>query len=257
MKLTATQHCCDLGRGGAARRTWAVAAQPSATPAPQQTYELRVCTNKTCRRQGSAQIAKFGQDLALPSLAVATCGCLGSCGNGPNAALVPTGPSSAAAPVMLYHVSTPARLVQALDALAGVVVDAALLRATELRLAGNEAARGGDLPRAVQLYTDALAAAPPGGRHLALANRSAARLAGGDAAAALADAEAALACAPPGFTTACVRQADALFALHRYGDAKEALQAGAARHPPFGRSPEYAALRGHVERALQRQGAQR
>ena len=51
-----------------------------------------------------------------------------------------------------------------------------------------------------------LEARPTAGSHLLLANRSAARLATGDGQGALADAEAAIACAPPGYTTAFVRQ---------------------------------------------------
>lgn len=50
-------------------------------------------------------------------------------------------------------------------------VDEALLKATELRLAGNAAARAGDLKRACSLYTVGLDLDPPGGRHLLLSNR--------------------------------------------------------------------------------------
>lgn len=50
-------------------------------------------------------------------------------------------------------------------------VDETLLKATELRLAGNAAARSGDLKRACTLYTVGLELDPPGGRHLLLSNR--------------------------------------------------------------------------------------
>lgn len=157
---------------------------------------------------------------------------------------------SAAAPLLLHHISTPARLVECLELVADLRVSPALLRSTELRLAGNAAARDGELERAIDLYSQALAVAPEGGQHAVLSNRSAAHLAAGRAEAALADARAAVECCPPDFTSACVREADALFALGRIAEALEALAAGADRHPPFGRSSEYATLRGHIQKAL-------
>jgi hypothetical protein len=63
------------------------------------------------------------------------------------------GSSHSAAPVELGHLATPARLADALRTLCGADVGEATLRSTELRLAGNDAARSGDLPRAVELYT--------------------------------------------------------------------------------------------------------
>ena len=126
----------------------------------------------------------------------------------------------------------------------------ALLRSTELRLAGNAAARDGELDRSIELYTEALSLAPEGGRHPVLSNRSAAHLAAGRAEAALADARAAVGCCPHDFTSACVREADALFAMGRIAEAGEALAAGAERHPPFGRTSEYSTLRRHIQKAL-------
>lgn len=38
---------------------------------------LHICTNKTCRRQGSPLILKFAKDLGLEELEVVECGCLG------------------------------------------------------------------------------------------------------------------------------------------------------------------------------------
>ena len=62
----------------ASRRCQVVAAAGQPSGGGRQ-YELSICTNKTCRRQGSAQVAKFGQDLAaaLPSIAVDTLRLLG------------------------------------------------------------------------------------------------------------------------------------------------------------------------------------
>ena len=204
-------------------------------------YEVRICTNKTCSRQGSKQVLQFGKDLALPTVEIIGCGCLGSCGNGPNAAVIPLGSSknSNSLPTLLYHLSTPNDLAEALTAVCNVVIDNVMLKCTELRLAGNAAAMNNDFPRALQLYTEAIDLHPAFGRHLLLANRSAARLASGDANAALEDANAAVECCPNEFSKAWIRQADALYALGKYQDALVAIQTAAERYPPFGRSQEY------------------
>lgn len=70
----------------------------------------------------------------------------GLCGSGPSVVLLPSGQK-------LAHVSTPARVAQVLAAFCDLDVDATLLKATELRLAGNVAARAGQLDKAVGLYT--------------------------------------------------------------------------------------------------------
>lgn len=79
-------------------------------------------------------------------------------------------------------------------------------QATQLRIAGNLEARSGNLAEAEKLYTEALALHVEGTVHLILANRSGVRLSRGDLTGALADADAAAQVAPPGFTTAYVRQ---------------------------------------------------
>ena len=186
----------------------------------------------------------------LEELDVSECGCLGQCGNGPNVAIVPTD-GSAPLPV-LPHMATTARLSAALGAICGIAIDQTYLKATELRLAGNAAARGGSLAKAESLFTAALDLQPPRGRHVLLANLSATRLARGDAPAALAAAEEAVSCAPPAFTAADVRVADALFALGRFADAEAALEAAAERSPEFGRGAEYKTLMRHVSAALQK-----
>jgi len=149
---------------------------------------------------------KLATDLALPGVAISGCGCLGGCGSGPNVALIP--PSGA--PVVAGRVATPARLFAALRAAGVADVSPAAAAAVAARLAGNEAARGGDLAGAMGHYSRGLAelegAAGPCGRHLLLANRAGVRLATGDAAGAAADADDAAACAPPGFAAARVRQ---------------------------------------------------
>lgn len=66
-------------------------------------------------------------------------------------------PLDGTCPLVVRHVANPRRMADLLrDVCAQGAVDEVLLRATELRLAGNVAARGGELARAAQLYTQAL-----------------------------------------------------------------------------------------------------
>lgn len=81
------------------------------------------------------------------------------------------------------------------------------MQATEKRLAGNAEARGGDLQRAVELYTEGIEQEPPSGMHMLYSNRAGARLASGDKIGAINDANAAAALSPEGFHTAYIRQA--------------------------------------------------
>lgn len=81
------------------------------------------------------------------------------------------------------------------------------MQATEMRLAGNAEARGGDLQRAVKLYTEGIEQNPPSGMHMLYSNRAGARLASGNKAGAINDANTAAAMSPEGFHTAYIRQA--------------------------------------------------
>lgn len=77
-----------------------------------------------------------------------------ACSAGPNVAVIPL---DGTCPLVVRHVGTPRRMAELLrDVCAQQEVDEALLQATELRLAGNAAARGGQLARAERLYTQAL-----------------------------------------------------------------------------------------------------
>ncbi|KAK8604365.1 hypothetical protein V6N13_099309 [Hibiscus sabdariffa] len=67
--------------------------------------EIRVCTNRTCRRQGSLQTLQTLTALAPPDISVKPCSCLGSCGARPNVVLLPHGQ-------MVRHCSTSARAAE-------------------------------------------------------------------------------------------------------------------------------------------------
>ncbi|CAJ1936526.1 unnamed protein product [Sphenostylis stenocarpa] len=53
--------------------------------------EIRVCSNRTCRRQGSFQTLETLCGVAPPNVTVKSCGCLGRCGSGPNLVVLPDG----------------------------------------------------------------------------------------------------------------------------------------------------------------------
>lgn len=222
-------------------------------------YEIRVCTNKTCKTQGSRQILQFGTDLSHPLVRVEPCGCLGSCGKGPNVVIIPleTGPTENS-PKIIHYQSSPARFVDMLHTFCNVTVDQMFLKSTELRLAGNAEAMDGNYENAIKLYSQGLEMAGTGpSRHLLLANRSGARLASKDVCGAIEDAALAVEVSPPEFTTAAVRLADALFASGQYDQALCALQAGAERCQGWRKTGEYKSLERHINHALKQALAKR
>jgi hypothetical protein len=259
-------------------------AAPSAAP-PQK---LRVCTNRTCRRQGSDAIHRFAIDLALPGLEVEACGCLGLCGAGPNVALLDEkgGGGEEDEEVVARHVATPAALVSLLTARWRLPPAEASnhqdqgsfssswpeplskrhLEAVRARLAGNAAAVDGQLDEALALYRGALRLLgeegeeedgkppPPAslGAHLVRSNMSAALLQMGRAEEAAAEAQRAERGAPRAFCTAAVRLVDALYALAKYEDAGRTAVEGLRRHPGLSQRPEWADIR----RALAARGVE-
>ena len=71
---------------------------------------MRVCTNRTCARQGGREVLAALAGLAPPRVDVDSCGCLGRCGAGPNVA-ASVGGSAA----VFGHVGTAARGAQLLE----------------------------------------------------------------------------------------------------------------------------------------------
>ncbi|KAK4402520.1 hypothetical protein Sango_0992700 [Sesamum angolense] len=51
--------------------------------------DIRVCTNRTCRKQGSLEVLLVLSGIAPPFVTVNSCGCLGRCGSGPNIVILP------------------------------------------------------------------------------------------------------------------------------------------------------------------------
>lgn len=194
-----------------------------------------MCTNKTCKKQGCQQVIQFAQDLALDELEIETCGCLGICGNGPNMIVDPPG-------TQLSHVTSPAKFVEVLDLICNIQVPDTFLKATELRLQGNAEARQGDLHAAELAYTKGIDLELSRGKHTLYANRSGVRLTLGNAEGALEDAQAAVELGPTSFTTAYIRQFEALCALKRHQEASQVLEAIARQDRAFAKSKDYKSL---------------
>eukprot|EP00882_Tetradesmus_deserticola_P012837 GHRQ01013604.1.p1 GENE.GHRQ01013604.1~~GHRQ01013604.1.p1 ORF type:complete len:238 (+),score=81.63 GHRQ01013604.1:544-1257(+) len=204
--------------------------------------KIQFCTGKVCKKQGSQQLLKFAQDLGIDEVEISDCGCLGNCGNGPSLVVLPEA-------VMLRHVSTPKDVADVLAWQCKVDVPEALLRATELRLAGNMLAMGGDLDDAIEKYKQALAVDFPRGKHLVHSNLSAAYMQLGNKEAALQHAQEAAALAPRGFHLADIRLIDALYALGRYKDVAAAVAEAEAKDASFRFLPEYK----NIQKALKKQ----
>uniref|UniRef100_M1AN39 TPR domain containing protein n=1 Tax=Solanum tuberosum TaxID=4113 RepID=M1AN39_SOLTU len=67
--------------------------------------EIRLCTERACRKQGSLDTLQVLSGIAPPFVAVNSCGCLGRCGAGPNVVVLPGA-------VYVKHVGTPTRAAE-------------------------------------------------------------------------------------------------------------------------------------------------
>ncbi|PIA35451.1 hypothetical protein AQUCO_03500072v1 [Aquilegia coerulea] len=154
--------------------------------------EIRVCVNKTCRKQGSRETLEILSSLAPPHVSVISCGCLGKCGSGPNLVFLPQA-------VFVNHCATPARTAQVLATYMGRgnTDDASKnLAALALRKRAEEELEKGNLSEAEVLLSQAIDLKPSGGLHIIYTTRSSTRLAIGNNLGALEDAKEALALAP-------------------------------------------------------------
>lgn len=50
---------------------------------------ILICQNRTCKKQGAAEVFAAFRTLAPPEIAYEGCGCLGNCGNGPMVLVLP------------------------------------------------------------------------------------------------------------------------------------------------------------------------
>lgn len=196
-------------------------------------YELRVCTNRTCRKSGSLQTLELLKGLASPNVTVESCGCLGRCGLGPNLVVLPAG-------IFVSHCSTAAHAARLLAIQCGLSDPENNLKALALKQQGNKAFEAGDITQAELTFSQAIELQPSGGLHLLYANRSAARLAKGDVDAALEDAMQAANLAPT-WHTPLLRQGEAYMSLGDYHAAQAAFAKALLLDPSLRRSRSYQA----------------
>ncbi|RCV14934.1 hypothetical protein SEVIR_3G020000v4 [Setaria viridis] len=208
-----------------------------ATPRASGAVEVRVCTNRTCARQGGREVLAALTGLAPPRVDVSSCGCLGRCGAGPNVAA-----SVAGSAALFGHVGTAARGAQLLEHLLGAAeFDAAAgLAAFAAREKAEAALEKGNAAEAEALLNEVIGLNACGGRHLVYRSRSKARLAIGDISGGLEDAEEALRIAPR-FPQAHLLRGDALLAMGEYCAAEDAYADALDLDPSIRRSKSFKA----------------
>lgn len=208
--------------------------------ASEAAIEIRVCTSRTCARQGGREVLAALGALAPPPprVDVASCGCLGRCGAGPNVAASVPGRGTA----VFAHVGTPARAARLLEHLLGAAeFDAdAGLAALAVREKAEAALAEGNAAEAEALFTESIGLNAPGRLHLVYGSRCKARLAIGDTTGALADADEAIRIAPK-FPQSHLSRGDALFAMGEYHSAEGAYADALAVDPSIRRSKSFKA----------------
>ncbi|KVH91438.1 Tetratricopeptide-like helical [Cynara cardunculus var. scolymus] len=148
-----------------------------------ETNEIRVCTNRTCRRQGSMESLQVLSGIAPPNITVNSCGCLGRCGAGPNLVILPSA-------TFVSHCATAARAAEIMAIVTGFDLGSwnKSLEALSIRKKAEVHMEKGDFATAEILLSQALDLNPVGGIHHIYRHRSVARLAMNNTIAALGDA---------------------------------------------------------------------
>ncbi|EOY21630.1 Tetratricopeptide repeat-containing protein isoform 2 [Theobroma cacao] len=206
-----------------------------------QVEEIRVCTNRTCRRQGSMQTFHILTALAPPDVSVKSCGCLGRCGAGPNVALLPDGQ-------IVGHCGTAAGAAELMVGLwhGGGVGDACnksksktSLDALALRMRAEALVDEGNFSKAERLLSQqAIDLKPFGGVHILYKKRSVARLAIHNYSGALEDAAESLTLAP-NYAGAYICQGDAFLAMDQYDAAQKSYSTCLEIDPSIRRSKSF------------------
>ncbi|CAN4085431.1 unnamed protein product [Withania somnifera] len=180
--------------------------------------EIRVCTERACRKQGSLDTLQVLSGIPPPFVSVNSCGCLGRCGAGPNLVVLPGA-------VYVKHCATATRAaeVMAFVCLGNDDVEGESRRSLEalaLRKRAEDEMGNANFPEAHRLLSQAIDLKPFGGVHIMLKDRSAAELAMGNFAEALEDAKEVLSIAP-NYPEGYICQGDALMALDQVDAAKK------------------------------------
>ncbi|PON34858.1 N-terminal acetyltransferase A, auxiliary subunit [Parasponia andersonii] len=199
--------------------------------------EIRVCTNRTCRRQGSLQTLETLTGLTPPSVAVSSCGCLGLCGAGPNLVALP-------GPVMVSHCGTAARSAEVMVALCGPAWDFGVakrsLEALALRKKAELEYDKRNFSQAELLLSQAIELKPMGGINIIYEDRSRTRLAMKKYPEALEDAKEALLFTPQ-YAEAYICQGDAFLAMSQFDLAEKSYLTALEIDPSIRRSKSFKA----------------
>lgn len=81
--------------------------------ASSEKVEIRVCTDRSCRKQGSFDVLQVLTGIAPPNVTVNSCGCLAKCGAGPNIVILPGA-------VFVRHCGTPRKAADVMSYVCGV-----------------------------------------------------------------------------------------------------------------------------------------
>ncbi|KAI3503911.1 hypothetical protein L1887_32396 [Cichorium endivia] len=175
-----------------------------------ETKEIRVCTNKPCRRQGSMEILQVLSGINPPNIAVNSCGCLGRCGAGPNLVILPGA-------TYLKHCATAARAAEIMAAVTGYDLGSwkTSLEALSMRKKAEIEIENGDFATAEILLSEAIGLNPVGGLHYLYKDRSIAKLGMKKTIDALQDAIEASRLAPK-YPEAYTCKGDALMAMEQF-----------------------------------------
>lgn len=103
-----------------------------AAKAASEKIEIRVCTNRTCRKQGSLDILQLLSGISPPSVTVNSCGCLSWCGSGPNIVILPE-------TVFVKHCGTPRKAADVMSIVCGVDDDDGVIKCLEALALRNRA----------------------------------------------------------------------------------------------------------------------
>ncbi|KAL9268364.1 Hsp70-Hsp90 organizing protein 3-like protein [Drosera capensis] len=209
--------------------------------------EIRVCTNRTCRRQGSFAIHETLAGISPPNVSVNACGCLGRCGAGPNLVVLPAG-------VVISHCGTPAIAAAVLIEMCGGgdggdERGARCLEALALRKRAEVEIEGGRLAEAEALLSKAIDIKPFGALHIIYKTRCYVRLQKDDLCGALEDAKQALDLAPR-YAEAYICQGDVFLGMSLFDEADSSYFTALEIDPSIRRSNSFKARLAKLQEKL-------
>ncbi|XP_042057657.1 uncharacterized protein LOC121802144 [Salvia splendens] len=208
----------------------------SSSSEKKEKLEIRVCTNRTCRKQGSLDALQVLSGIAPPFVTVNSCGCLGRCGAGPNIVILPGS-------VFVGHCGTPSKAANVMAIVYGADngdAENKCLEALALRKRADDEMAQADFAQAFELLSQAIELRPFGGLHIMYKERSAARLAMGDIDGAFEDVKEALIIAPR-YPQAYLCEGDVYMAMDRFDKAEESYSIALDLDPSIRRSKSFKA----------------